>query len=79
MDITFNILTNTLHYPDGVEEKIEDYLSRKEIFETLRDMQNQLEKLKVLHQNPGCSSNNDIKKTKEEVRASVTKLWHKVF
>lgn len=79
MNIIFNSCTDTLHYPDGVEEKIEDYLSRKEKFEALRDMQQELERLKVLYQNPGCSSAEEIKKTKEEVRGSILSLWYKVF
>ena len=52
--ITFNSQTETFQYPDGVTETLEQYNDRKYRFEYIQGLQNALEQLKVLYQNPGC-------------------------
>ena len=79
MDLTFNRDTNTIRYPDGIEEYITTHLTRKERFETLKAIQHELERLKILCQNPGCCSEEEFCKIKEEVRLSVNRLWFKVL
>ena len=60
---TFDTLTDTITYPDGVKETLLEYQKRKHRFEYIRSLQDALEKLKVLYQNPGCL-------TKEEYYAA---------
>lgn len=51
---TFDILTDTITYPDGTKETLHNYQRRKTQFEYIRGLQKALEKLKVLYQNPGA-------------------------
>lgn len=60
---TFDTLTDTIIYPDGIQETLLEYQKRKHQFEYIRRLQDALEKLKVLYQNPGCL-------TKEEYDAA---------
>jgi IS4 transposase len=51
---TFNTLTDTIRYPDGVEETLVQYQKRKSQFEYIQSLQDALNRMKVLYQNPGC-------------------------
>jgi hypothetical protein len=41
-------------YPDGLTETLEQYTTRKAKFDYIQTLQDALEGLKVLYQNPGC-------------------------
>lgn len=60
---TFDTRTDTIHYPDGTMESLAEYQKRKSQFEYIRSLQDALERMKVLYQNPGCL-------TKEEYYAA---------
>lgn len=61
--VTFDPETDTITYPDGTKETLPEYQKRKHQFEYIRRLQDALEKLKVLYQNPSCL-------TKEEYNAA---------
>lgn len=52
--VTFDLKTDTITYPDGIKETLLEYQKRKHQFEYIRSLQDALEKMKVLYQNPGC-------------------------
>ena len=79
LDLLFNTETNNICYPDGIEEPITRYLTRKERFKNLEAMQREIERLKILYQNPCCCSENELYKTKNDVRNSIARLWKTVF
>ena len=51
---TFDTRTDTIRYPDGVEETLVQYQKRKHQIEYIQSLQDALERMKVLYQNPGC-------------------------
>ncbi len=50
----FDSRTDTIYYPDGTTESLAEYQKRKSQFEYIRSLQDALERMKVLYQNPGC-------------------------
>jgi hypothetical protein len=52
--ISFNPVSETFTYPDGQIETLEQYNDRKYRFGYIQSLQNALERMKVLYQNPGC-------------------------
>ena len=66
--ITFNPSTETFHYPDGLTETLLQYGERKSRFKYIQDLQNALEQLKVLYQNPGCLNQEAYKNAKYKIQ-----------
>ncbi len=67
LSIKFDPLTKTFHYPDGVTETLDQYNTRNERFDYIQALQNALDLLKVLYQNPGCLNEKEYLKAKEKI------------
>jgi hypothetical protein len=65
---TFDTRTDTIRYPDGVEETLVQYQKRKYKFEYIRGLQNALERMKVLYQNPGCLTEGEYNAAKDAIQ-----------
>jgi hypothetical protein len=65
---TFDTRTDTIRYPDGVEETLVQYRKRKYKFEYIRSLQNALEGMKVLYQNPGCLTKQEYNAAKGAIQ-----------
>jgi hypothetical protein len=65
---TFDTRTDTIRYPDGVEETLVQYQTRKYKFEYIRGLQNALERMKVLYQNPGCLTEGGYNAAKDAIQ-----------
>jgi hypothetical protein len=57
--ITFDTVAEKFHYPDGSEERLEDYQIRRKKWVRLQTLQNALERLKILYQNSNCMNPDD--------------------
>jgi hypothetical protein len=66
--IVFNSLTEVFTYPDGLSETLEQYTTRKAKFDYIQTLQNALEELKVLYQNPGCLNEIDYNVAKRKIQ-----------
>jgi hypothetical protein len=66
--ITFNSQTEKFYYPDGVTETLEQYNARKYSFEYIQGLQNALEQMKILYQNPGCLTEKSYKDAKRKIQ-----------
>jgi len=62
--ITFDSKTELFTYPDGTVEHLNDYQKRKDRFEHIESLQNALEQLKNLYQNPGSLTEESYKEAK---------------
>ena len=65
--VTFDPKTDTITYPDGTKETLLEYQKRKHRFEYIRSLQNSLEKLKVLYENPGCLTKEEYYAAKSDI------------
>ena len=65
--ILFDSKTDTLTYPDGIKETLLEYQKRKHQFEYIRSLQDALQKLKVLYQNPGCLTKEEYYAAKSDI------------
>ena len=65
---TFDTLTDTITYPDGVKETLLEYQKRKHRFGYIQSLQDALEKLKVLYQNPGCLTEEEYYAVKGDIQ-----------
>jgi len=66
--VTFDLKTDTIRYPDGVIESLEDYQKRKRQFDYIRGLQSALERMKVLYQNPGCLTEGEYNAAKDAIQ-----------
>lgn len=66
--IVFNSQTETFHYPDGQVETLREYGTRRQRFRYIQDLQNALERMKVLYQNPGCLTEDAYKDAKYKIQ-----------
>jgi hypothetical protein len=66
--IVFNSLTEVFTYPDGLSETLEQYTTRKAKFDYIQTLQNALEELKVLYQNPGYLNEIDYNVAKRKIQ-----------
>jgi hypothetical protein len=66
--IVFNSQTEIFTYPDGLTETLKQYGERKARFRYIQDLQNALEKMKVLYQNPGCLTEEAYKDAKYKIQ-----------
>jgi cytochrome oxidase Cu insertion factor (SCO1/SenC/PrrC family) len=66
--VTFDPKTDTITYPDGTKETLLEYQNRKHKFEYIRSLQDALEKLKVLYQNPGCLTEGEYYAAKSDIQ-----------
>jgi len=64
----FDSRTDTIHWPDGVKESLEEYQKRKHRFEYIRSLQNALERMKVLYQNPGSLTEQEYYAAKDAIQ-----------
>jgi hypothetical protein len=64
----FDSRTDTIYWPDGIEETLVQYQKRKHKFEYIRSLQDALEKLKVLYQNPGCLTKEEYYAAKGDIQ-----------
>ena len=64
----FDSRTDTIHYQDGIKETLLEYQERKGKFEYIRSLQDALEKLKVLYQNPGCLTEEEYNAAKRIIQ-----------
>jgi uncharacterized glyoxalase superfamily metalloenzyme YdcJ len=65
--IVFNSLTEVFTYPDGLSETLEQYTTRKAKFDYIQTLQDALEELKVLYQNPGSLNETEYKEAKNKI------------
>jgi hypothetical protein len=65
--IVFNSLTEVFTYPDGLTETLEQYTTRKAKFDYIQTLQDALEGLKVLYQNPGSLNETEYKEAKNKI------------
>ena len=65
--VTLDLKTDTITYPDGTKESLLEYQKRKHQFEYIRSLQDALEKLKVLYQNPGCLTKKEYYSAKIDI------------
>lgn len=66
--ITFDPITETFTYPDGVQETLSQYKRRTYQFEYIRNLQSALEELKILYQNPSCMTKPEYDKAKSRIQ-----------
>ena len=66
--ITFNSQTETFHYPDGLTETLQQYGERAARFKYIQDLQDALERMKILYQNPGCLTEEEYKDAKHKIQ-----------
>jgi hypothetical protein len=66
--ILFNSQSEVLTYPDGITETLSEYQERKRRFNYIQELQNSLECLKVLYQNPGCLNKKDYEAAKIKIQ-----------
>jgi hypothetical protein len=66
--ITFNPQTETFHYPDGLTETLHEYAERKSRMKYIQDLQDALERMKILYQNPGCLTEESYKDAKYKIQ-----------
>jgi hypothetical protein len=66
--IIFNSQTEILTYPDGITETLEQYNDRKYRFEYIQSLQNALERMKILYQNPGCLTEKEYLDAKRRIQ-----------
>lgn len=66
--VTFDLKTDTIVYPDGVKESLEEYQKRKHQFEYIRSLQDALERMKVLYQNPGSLTEEEYNAAKSDIQ-----------
>lgn len=78
-NIVFDPKTETLHYPGGVQETLKQREWRKYRFNYIEELQNALEGMKVLYQNPGCLTEDGYKKAKEKIQESFDYWEMNVF
>jgi hypothetical protein len=64
----FDSRTDTIYWPDGVKESLEEYQKRKYKSEYIRGLQNSLERMKVLYQNPGCLTEEEYNEAKDAIQ-----------
>ena len=65
--ITFDTMTEKFRYPDGSEERLEDYQIRRRKWVRLQTLQNALEKLKILYQNFGSMNEKDYYNARDHI------------
>ena len=66
--IVFNSQTETFHYPDGLTETLQQYGERKARFSYIQDLQDALERMKILYQNPGCLTEQEYLYAKRKIQ-----------
>ena len=66
--VTLDLKTDTITYPDGTKESLLEYQKRKHQFEYIRSLQDALEKMKVLYQNPGCLTEEEYNAAKRIIQ-----------
>jgi len=64
----FDSRTDTIYWPDGVKESLEEYQKRKHQFEYIRSLQNALEGMKNLYQNPGSLTEQEYNAAKDNIQ-----------
>jgi hypothetical protein len=66
--IVFNSQTEIFTYPDGLTETLSQYQERGMKFRYIQRLQDALERLKVLYQNPGCLTEEAYKDAKYKIQ-----------
>jgi hypothetical protein len=65
--IVFDSVAEVFTYPDGLTETLEQYTTRKAKFDYIQTLQDALEGLKVLYQNPGSLNETEYKEAKNKI------------
>ena len=66
--ILFDSRTEVFTYPDGITETMSEYQERKRRFNYIQELQDSLECMKVLYQNPGSLNKEDYEAAKREIQ-----------
>ena len=64
----FDSRTDTIYWPDGIEETLVQYQKRKHQFDYIQGLQDTLEKLKALYQNPGSLTEEEYNAAKDAIQ-----------
>jgi hypothetical protein len=66
--IIFDSLAEIFTYPDGEIETLEQYIKRRDKFDYIQKLQDSLDSMKVLYQNPGCLNESEYNKAKSKIQ-----------
>ena len=66
--IAFDSKTEIFTYPDGEIETLEQYIKRRDKFDYIQKLQDSLDSMKVLYQNPGRLNESEYNKAKSKIQ-----------